>query len=349
MRSFFNRIGRASRVARYLGIFGLVATFGVLSDVHASGNLATSPGYTVTVFAQGTSSYLNPDSIDVTDSFVFIGYQNITAKDGSDNKTSTIVQYTLDGQVVQTFSVLGHCDGLRFNPDTSLLWATSNEDGNPRIVTIDPKSGQITPYTFPTPPHGGGYDDVIFLKDKAFIAASNPTLNSGGVNVFPALDEITLANGQVQLTPVLQGNATAIDKVTGKPVTLNLTDPDSLSVDKHGNLVLDSQGDGELITLHKPGTANQRVTRLSLSDQVDDSIWIPPSGKGALLVVDSPNNTIYRVTHDGGFKVGTIFTEAPSDSSIPGLVGTVDPNSGQITPIITGLGSPTGLNFLPEK
>jgi len=349
MCSSFSRIGRASRVACYLGIFGLVAMFGVLSDVRAGASLVASPGYTVTVFAQGTSSYLNPDSIDVTDSFVFVGYQNITAKDGTDGKSSTIVQYTLDGQVVQTFSVLGHCDGLRFNPDTGLLWATSNEDGNPRIVTIDPESGQITPYTFPTPPHGGGYDDVIFLKDNAFIAASNPTLNSAGVNVFPALDEITLANGEVQLTPVLQGNATATDEVTGMPVTLNLTDPDSLSVDKHGNLVLDSQGDGELITLHKPGTANQQVTRLSLSDQVDDSFWIPPSGKGALLVVDSPNNTIYKVTHDGGFKVGTIFTEAPSDSSIPGLVGTVDPNSGQITPIITGLGSPTGLNFLPEK
>jgi len=322
--------------------------FGVLSDVHAW-NIVTSPGYTVTVFAQGTSSYLNPDSIDVTDNFVFIGYQNITAKDGTDNKSSTIVQYTLDGKVVQTFSVLGHCDGLRFNPDTGLLWATSNEDGNPRIVTIDPTSGEITPYTFPTPPHGGGYDDVIFLKDKAFISASNPTLNSAGVNVFPALDEITLANGQVQLTPVLQGNATAIDEVTGMPVTLNLTDPDSLSVDTHGNLVLDSQGDGELITLHNPGTANQQVTLLSLSDQVDDSFWIPPSGKGALLVVDSPNNTIYKVTHDGGFKVGTIFTEAPSDSPIPRIVGTIDPHSGQIAPVITGLGSPTGLNFLPEK
>jgi len=83
--------------------------------------------------------------------------------------------------------------------------------------------------------------------------------------VFTALDEITLANGQAQLTPVLQGNATAIDEVTGKPVTLNLTDPDSLSVDTHGNLVLDSQGDGELITLHNPRTANQHVTRLSLT------------------------------------------------------------------------------------
>jgi hypothetical protein len=117
---------------------------------------------------------------------VYVGYQNSTAKDGTDNKTSTIVQYTRRGQVIHIFTVLGHCDGLRFNPSTHLLWATSNEDGNPRIVTINPDTGVITPYVFPFPtPHGGGYDDVIFVGDKAFIAASNPTRSrstrSGGL------------------------------------------------------------------------------------------------------------------------------------------------------------------------
>jgi hypothetical protein len=330
-------------------VFGVLGTLVLPGTATANPGLVVSPGYTVTVFAQGTSSYLNPDSIDVTENFVFVGYQNITAKDGTDNKTSTIVQYTLDGKVVQTFSVLGHCDGLRFNQETGLLWATSNEDGNPRLVTINPSNGTITPYTFPPPPHGGGYDDVIFIKDDAFIAASNPNLNSAGVNVFPALDKITLNNGEAQLTPVLQGNATAVDEITRRPVTLNLTDPDSLSVDKNGNLVLDSQADGELITLRDPGTARQQVTRLSVSDQVDDTFWVPPPGKGALLVVDGPANTTYKVTTQGHFHPGTIFTEAPSDSPTPGIVGTIDPTSGQITPIITGLNSPTGLNFLPER
>jgi hypothetical protein len=90
-----------------------------------------------------------------------------------------------------------------------------NEDGNPHIVTINPDTGVITPYTFPSPtPHGGGYDDVIFVGGKAFIAASNPTLNSSGVNTAPAIDEITLTNGQAVLTPILNGNATATDLVT---------------------------------------------------------------------------------------------------------------------------------------
>src|SRR6202022_3622417 len=100
---------------------------------------------------------------------IFVGFQNVTAKDGSDNKTSTIVQYSMDGQVVRTYEVPGHNDGLRMNPSTGLLWATSNEDGNPVLVTIDPIAGTVTPYHFPPTPHGGGYDDVFFLNGVAFI------------------------------------------------------------------------------------------------------------------------------------------------------------------------------------
>jgi hypothetical protein len=311
--------------------------------------VAALPGYHVSIFAQGTSSYFNPDSIDVAGKYVYVGYQNITAKDGTDNKTSTIVQYTRTGEVVHIFTVLGHNDGLRFNPDTHLLWATSNEDGNPRIVTINPDNGVITPYVFPPTPNGGGYDDVIFVNGKAFIAASNPNLNSAGVNVFPAVDEITLTNGQAVLTPILDGNATATDLVTNQQVTLNLTDPDSQSLDNQGNLVQDDQADAQLIFLHNPGTAQQTVTRLSIGTQVDDTLWIPAT-KGKLLVVDGKANTIYAVTIDGtGFTKGTVYTEAPSDSGVAGFVGTLDLATGTITPAIIGLGSPTGLAFLPEE
>ncbi|MBV9689267.1 MAG: hypothetical protein JO202_06105 [Ktedonobacteraceae bacterium] len=304
------------------------------------------PGYTISVFAKGTKSYYNPDSAEVVGKYAYVGYQNSTAKDGSDKKSSTIVQYTLQGKVVHTFNVPGHCDGLRYDPYTHVLWATSNEDGNPGLVTIDPVTAVITPYQFSPTPHGGGYDDVAFLNNAAFIAASNPTLNSAGVNVFPAVDQITLSNGKAILTPVLKGNDTATDLVTGKKITLNLTDPDSLSIDSQGNLVQDSQADAELIFLHNPGTATQTVTRLSVGTQVDDSLWIP-SSKGRLLVADSSGNTIYAVTLDKGFTRGTVYTEAPSDSGVASFVGTLDVKTGTITPVIIGLKSPTGLAFIP--
>lgn len=307
------------------------------------------PGYDITIFARGTTAYYNPDSIEVAGKYVYIAYQNTTAKDGTDNKTSTIVQYTKEGHVVHFFKVPGHNDGMRFDPYTHLLWATSNEDGNPRIMTINPSTGVIIQYQVPTTPHGGGYDDLVFLNGMAFIAASNPTLNSAGINVFPATDKVELKNGKAILTAILQGNATATDLTTNQQVTLNLTDPDSMTIDNQGNLVQDSQADSELIFLHNPGTSKQTVTRLLVGTQVDDTLWIP-SNEGSMLVVDAKANVTYKVTVDKkDFTRGTIYTEAPSDSTVASFVGTIDPKTGTITPVIIGLGSPTGLAFLPSE
>lgn len=320
----------------------------VKQETVATSTVAGLPGYDISVFAKGTKTYYNPDSVEVAGKYVYVGYQNTTAKDGTDNKTSTIVQYTKSGDFVRAISVLGHCDGLRYDPYTHLLWATSNEDGNPRLVTIDPKNGKVTPYQLAKTPHGGGYDDMAFVNGAAFIAASNPTLNSAGVNVFPALDKVTLSNGKATLTPVLYGNATATDALTGQKVTLNLTDPDSISIDTKGNLVLDSQGDAALISLHNPGTSSQTVTSLTVGTQVDDTQWIP-TAKGRLIIADTKGDVLYTVSHDkAGFTPGSIYTEAPGDSAVNSFVGTLDPKTGFITPVIIGLVSPSGLNFIPN-
>jgi len=312
-------------------------------------NVVGLPGYDIDVFAKGTASYSNPDSVDVAGKHVYIGYQNVTAKDGSDNKSSTVVEYTLDGKVVRTFSVPGHCDGLRFNPTTHLLWATSNEDGNPRIVTINPDNGVVTPYTFPAAPHGGGYDDVIFLNGTAFIAASNPTLDNAGINKFPAVDKIELKDGKAILTPVLLGNASALDTTTNKTVPLNLTDPDSMTVDTQGNLVLVDQADAQLIVVDDPGQSKQEVKRIPVGTQVDDTLWIR-SKEGNLLVVDGKQNAIYSVTiNKTDFTPGTVYTEAPADAGVAGFVGTVDLKTGTIVPVIIGLTSPTGMGFIPKE
>src|SRR5947209_1718048 len=84
-------------------------------------------------------------------------------------------------------------------PGFNVKWVTSCEDGNPKMATIDPSSGSVTLYTFPKPPHGGGYDDLYFLNGMTFIAASNPTLDSNGNNTQPAVDQITLSGGKAEL------------------------------------------------------------------------------------------------------------------------------------------------------
>src|SRR5260221_367354 len=304
-------------------------------------------GYDIRLFATGTKQYFGPDSVEVVGNTVYVGYQNGGLPDGSDHVPSTIVAYTLDGHIVHMLNVSGHCDGLRFDPFTNQLWATSNEDANAILTVITPKTGAKKQYAFPTPPlHGGGYDALAFEKGMAFGAASNPPLNSQGVNTAPAVAKIVISNGKLVLTPVLFGNATATDIATGQKVTLDLTDPDSMSIASNGDVVLDSQGDAELVFLHNAGTSNQTVSRLTLGTQVEDTIWIP-AAKGRMVIVDSKQNAIYTVAIDKtGFTPGTIYTEAPSDSGVASFVGIVAPKSGTITPVIVGLTSPTGLGFI---
>ena len=309
--------------------------------------LAALPGYQVSLFARQTAAFAGPDSLVVDNGFVYIDYQNTTAKDCTDNNSSTVVQYDMHGKMLKTFTVPGHSDGMRADPSTHLLWVTSCEDGNPKFVTIDPSSGTITPYTFPKTPHGGGYDDLCFVNGMVFIAASNPNLNSAGVNVFPAVDKITLSKGKVNLTPVLMGNAAATDLIANAKTTLNEVDPDSMTVDSSGQLVLVDQAGSELVFLKNPGTPQQTVTRVPVGNQLDDTVWAT-STQGRLLVTDGVTGNTYWIspTH---FVPGTVYTEAPDDSGVVGFVGVVDLKTGFITPVVIGLLHPTGMLFVPNS
>jgi sugar lactone lactonase YvrE len=309
--------------------------------------LAALPGYQVSLFANQPSNATSPDSLVVDNGFVYIDYQNSTAKDCSDKLTSTIIQYDMNGKMLKTFIVPGHSDGMRADPSTHLLWVTSCEDGNPKFVTIDPSSGSITPYTFPKTPHGGGYDDLAFLNGMVFIAASNPSVNSAGVNPFPAIDKITLSNGMVNLTPVLMGNATATDLIANSKTTLNEVDPDSMTVDSSGQLVLVNQAGSELVFLKNPGTSQQTVTRVPVGDQLDDTVWVT-SAQGRLLVSDGTSGSTYWIslTH---FTPGEVFTEAPDDSGVVGFVGVVDLKTGFVTPVVIGFAKATGMLFVTNS
>ncbi|MBV9358599.1 MAG: hypothetical protein JO023_24070 [Chloroflexi bacterium] len=66
-----------------------------------------------------------------------------------------------------------------------------------------------------------------------------------------------------------------------------------------------------------------------------------------MLVVDGAANVIYAIT--AGFKPGTVYTEAPSDSGVASFLGTLDLKTGTVTPIAVGFQSPTGLLFVPGE
>jgi secreted PhoX family phosphatase len=249
---------------------------------------------------------------------------------------------------VRTFSALGHLDGLHMNPATHLLWALADEDGNPHLTTIDPATGATQLYQFATTAHSGGFDDMAFAQGMSFMDASNPTLDKSGNNVFPALDTVRLSHGQVQVTTLLMGNATSTDITAGnnKNVTLNLVDPDSLTFDPSGDLVLDNQAGTQLVFIKGAGTSHQTVRSLMIGDAVDDSLW-PTASAGSFLISDTKANVIYAL-HSTSYSRSTLYATTPNDSGVAGFVGTIDLASGIITPVAIGLISPHGMVFLPE-
>lgn len=323
----------------------------MLPPAAAAAQVQAAAPYAVSTFATSPPGTSQPDSIVAWHDSVIVGFQNHAAKDGSSG-SSTLVEFSLAGEVRRTFGVPGHNDGLRIVGDGK-LWALQNEDANPSLVVIDLGTGQQTPYTFAPAPHGGGYDDIVVARDGGvYLTASNPNLTTAGVNVFPALVRARLANGNVVLEPIVYGNAVATDIPTGNNVTLNLTDPDSMTTDLAGNIVFTSQADSLLVWVAHPGTDTQTVGSLGITSSatgpggalitIDDTTFAP-RGAGSLLVSDVGAGVIYRIDRTPlGFEPG----QAYSASDTAGVVGTLNIDTGALTPIVTGLQSARGLQFV---
>ena len=329
----------AAHVALVLGAVG-AAGLAAAATPHAASS------YTLSVFTAAPSGLSAPDSIAVLDGRVYVGYGDGHKPDGSDGLNSQVVEYTLQGAWVHTFIVHGHNDGLKVNPYTHELWALQNEDASPNLVIIDPRNGGQREYIFGPTPHGGGYDDMTFRDCKTYISASNPANNP---NIEPAIVSARIEGGMVNVAPVLMGNSSAIDLPTGKSVTLNLQDPDSMTLNPLGDIVLDSQGDQMLIIVTQPGTPMQQALRLPLSYQgpngptpveTDDTVFVT-SAQGYILFADKGLNKVFKLSR-AAFSPGQAYTAADGGP----FVGALDVTSGVVTPVVTGLSGPGGMQFV---
>jgi len=319
----------------------------------AAASAGQAQSFTSTIFAKGANvSGTGPDSITIGGGHVFVEYGNGTSSTAplGTGGASTIAEYDYSGNAVATFSALGSVDGLRYNPSSNLLYVLQNQDGNPALETIDPTNGMTTKYAYPTgfsSNPGRGFDDATFTGGKTFLSYTNPA-NTGDAVIYSA----TLGNGMVNLgSPVLSFGDSGFNTATGKTGTAALNDPDSLDQTPNGSLLQTSGDDGSLTTVTNPGAANQSVRFVNLVDGagnnlsgLDDTVFAP-SAASSLLVADTKNNAIYKVT--GPFQAGGAYSSIGSTNSLD----SVDLTTGLATSISDGLflpgSSPHGLGFLP--
>ncbi len=344
---------------------------GPVTNIPSSVQL-TAGSYTLSVFAQA-QGVLRPDDIVQLGSTVFIVYQDNnnlpdgTLAPGAASAQSEVIEFDLNGNILQTFDVPGHPDGLvAYNADT--VWVSSNEDANPIVSVIDTKTNALKSLTLDVAalPNGGGLDDMKLINGVVYASASNPTTtftptpnlgpystdSSGatfayGVNIGPALYAITL-NGDgatFHATPALMSSTPANLLPGNTPVTLNMTDPDSSAIDPHGDLVIDSQQDSELVFVKGVGTAGQTVSVLPLTLYgnpwpVDDVRWSPSSGNSFMLLSDNQQLLVYRIDAAGGFAANQAY------SAGQGTLLETNATTGVMVPIYVGMKTPHGLVFV---
>ncbi|HEX4283289.1 MAG TPA: hypothetical protein VHZ27_21150 [Solirubrobacteraceae bacterium] len=359
-------------------IASMAAVAGLVAFPAAASAAPTAPtGYTLQTFATAPSGSTGPDDVTYLDGHVFVGWQNGVGTKGEPGPTgqtaSTLVEYDRSGNTVQSWQLTGKVDGLAADPEADQVVATVNEDGNSSLYTVRPsghsrsifdRSGNgVIHYTYSPAPDsattggvftGGGTDAVTVYRGQIVLSASNPTPANATAAFRVRLDR---HRGVARLIPTFADNAAATDAVTGKPVTLALTDPDSNAVVPEssprfgGDFVLDSQGDQQLIFAdglghHASGLERLALTHGGTSAGVDDIRWADRTG-GTLYIVDNKTGTIYSLT--GPFSAGEAFAalDTVGSASQTTELDTIDLQTGALSPLVTGFTGIKGVVWAP--
>ena len=299
------------------------------------------------IFATAPTGSSAPDSITIGGGSIWMEYGN-GANSAGMGGNSTIVQYSMIGEVENSYTVTGLADGLKYDPVTGNVWVLLNNDGNSTLQFINPATHQVsTPLSYDLgyvygPNSSRGFDDVVFDGNRVFLCETNP-VNPGD----PVI--VQLLNGQapfgtLETTGILSYGDTGTNLVTGQTKPLPITDPDSLKLLPNGELLLTGEADGAYIFVKDPGTAHQSELFVSLpaGDTPDDAI-MPSSHSGTFYISNQGANNIMSVTVTG-LNTHDLYADI---TNLNELVQ-IDPRTGAITPIVTGLNNPHGLAFVPS-
>jgi len=325
----------------------------------AVGPVATPP-YTLTALTTlvPPTGATQPDDLAVSadGADLWVGYGNGVDTFGK-GAPSNLVEYNIStGAVLQNLSIPGHLDGLKINPQTNDIWTTENEDGNPTLAVVNHKNGKFKIYTFSPTLITGGMDDLAFsgpfFKD-VFIVASSQTATTS-----PVIVQISgqLKKNGTALTATQSGAPTSVWNVVtnAAETTDTIGDPDSMTLDPAGELVLDNRSDDSLYIV-RASSATHPVLRVPLviADvpvEVNDTIFTTSATTGAastagvIYITDTAANVIYSLTKPY-FPANEVYTAA----NALGDVGLVDLNTGVVTPIATGFAGVHGLAFSPTQ
>ncbi|MDQ6729809.1 MAG: hypothetical protein M3022_05820 [Actinomycetota bacterium] len=355
------------------------------------------PAFTVKVFAGAPSHATSgPDDITSLNGNVFVAWQNGIGPKGEAGPQkvldSTVVQYSHSGSVINKWSLPGKVDGI--SGDGNRLIATANEDGNSILYVVNPgapKKFQVTQYAYMPAPDssgssavhtGGGTDSVQIVNGQILVAASAPTHSGRGATFRVTLATTTTrkktkVGGKIKsvkvvthvatLSSTFLDNSHATDAVTGNPITLHLTDPDSNALVPAslsaiggpfaGDYVLSGQSNDQLVFAAGLGSGHTTLTRLPLTyvdpitqaaskAGIDDVRWAP-ADNSTLYAVDNKANKIYKVK--GPFTAGEAIAamDTVGTKSLGGTLATLNDGSGELDPFLIGLKAAKGLLFMP--
>jgi len=361
MNSFRMRTLLAGGTA--LMVSALVAAAGAQAQTAT----AMSP-YTLSVFP-GTppAGATKPDDLAVSANGkrLWVGYGNgvdTTGKGGP----STVVEYDIaSGAVLKNISIPGHVDGLKINPATGDVWATENEDGNPTLAVIDHDSGAFMIYRFSPTLITGGFDDLVFVASPSRHEHERDSQQDVYVVTSSQVDTTTPVivriSGRLQATntsveATLPGAPQSVwNVVTNQEETTDMIgDPDSMTLDSAGELVLDNRSDDSLYIVRDP-KAQIPVLRVPLTlgaapVEVNDTIFTASatngvsSTAGTIFITDTTTNVIYMLTKPY-FPSNEVYTAA----NVANVVGLLDLNTGVVTPVANGFKGLHGLAFSPTR
>ena len=353
-------IHRSKLASCWLALTLCLATAALLGPPQAQALPVAVPPYTLTALTKlvPPSGATQPDDLAVTadGSGLWIGYGNgvdTTGKGGPSNA----VEYDLStGAVLHNVVIPGHLDGLKINPTTNDVWATENEDGNPTLAVINHTTGDFIIYKFSPTLITGGLDDLVLAEPgsaNVFIVASSQVNTTT-----PVIVQIAgpLQTTNTALSSTLPGAPPTVWNVVAnaEETTDMIGDPDSMTLDPSGELVLDNRSDDSLYIVRAKGTPNP-VLRVPLTlegkpVEVNDTIFITSattsaaSTAGIIYITDTTANAIYALTKPY-FASNEVYTAA----NVVNDVGLVDLNTGVVTPVVTGFQGVHGLAFSPSS